>query len=66
MTILMTMLREERGMTKQGLSFASHVAASTIGQIESSRFVPYDPQLKRIAVALEYDGDPSDLLESPV
>ena len=61
--IELTKRREERGMTKQKLSFASHVPASTIGQIESGRFRPYEPQLNRLALALDYDGDPDDLLD---
>lgn len=59
----LTKRREERGMTKQQLSFASHVAASTIGQIESGRFQPYEPQLNRLALAVDYHGDPADLLK---
>jgi len=61
--IELTKRREERGMTKQKLSFASHVPASTIGQIESGRFRPYEPQLNRLAVALDYLGAPADLLK---
>lgn len=61
--IALTKRREERGMTKQKLSFASHVPATTIGQIESGRFVPYEPQLIRLCLALDYRGDPADLLK---
>lgn len=55
--------REEHDLTKQKLSFASHVPATTIGQIESGRFVPYGPQLERLARALGFLGDPAELLE---
>lgn len=60
--IELTRYREVRDLSKQQLSFASHVPATTIGQIESGRFIPYEPQLKRLAAALEFDGDPADLL----
>jgi transcriptional regulator with XRE-family HTH domain len=64
MTVIkLTQRRQERGMTKQQLSFASRVAATTIGQIESGRFVPYEPQLIRLARALDYRGSAADLLE---
>ena len=59
----MTKEREARDLTKQKLSFASHVPATTIGQIESGRFVPYGPQLERIARALGFLGAPEELLE---
>jgi len=62
--IELTKRREERGMTKQKLSFASRVPATTIGQIESGRFVPYGPQIERIARALAFLGEPAELLES--
>jgi transcriptional regulator with XRE-family HTH domain len=61
--IELTKRREERGMTKQALSYASHVPATTIGQIESGRFHPYGPQLIRLALALGFDRDPADLLQ---
>ena len=59
----LTECREERELTKQKLSFASHVPATTIGQIESGRFRPYPPQLERLARALGFLGDPAELLE---
>jgi transcriptional regulator with XRE-family HTH domain len=55
--------REARGFSKQQLSFASHVPATTIGQIEHSIFVPYGPQLERLARALGFLGKPEELLE---
>lgn len=61
--IMLTKVREERGLSKSQLSFASCVPASTVGQIEARRFRPYDPQLDRIAEALGWDGDPAELLE---
>lgn len=61
----MTRRRVARGMTKQELSYAARVPATTIGQIESGRFKPYRPQLERIAHALRFKGDPMLLLAEP-
>jgi transcriptional regulator with XRE-family HTH domain len=61
--IELTRLRESRGLSKSQLSFASRVPASTIGQIEAQRFRPYEPQLRRVAEALGWTGDPVALLE---
>jgi transcriptional regulator with XRE-family HTH domain len=61
--IELTRRREERGLSKSQLSFASRVPASTIGQIEAQRFRPYNPQLRRLADALGWSGDPAALLE---
>ena len=64
MVIELTRRREARGLSKQQLSFASRVPATTIGQVESGRFRPYEPQLRRLAAALDFDGEPADLLRS--
>jgi len=39
------------------------LAPGTLSQIESGRFFPYDVQLARLALALEWTGDPAELLE---
>ena len=61
--IQLTKQRKRRGFTKSQLSYAARVPASTVGQIESGRFVPYGPQLERLARALGFLGDPAELLE---
>lgn len=39
------------------------LAPGTLSQIESGRFLPYEVQLARLALALEWTGDPAELLE---
>jgi transcriptional regulator with XRE-family HTH domain len=64
--IELTRQRLAMDLSKLKLSFRSRVANSTIGQIEAKRFVPYRPQLERLAEALDWKGDPSDLLREVV
>ena len=61
--IRMKRLREAKGLSKQQLSYIAQVPASTIGWIESGRFTPYEPQLRRCAVALGFVDDPQALLD---
>lgn len=58
--------REECDLSKQRLSFMSQVPATVIGQIESGRFVPYEPQLRRIAKALGVPAAQAASLLQPV
>jgi len=55
--------RMARGWSISALSYKSEVPAPTITWIETGRFVPYRPQLERIAAAFEFEGDPEELLE---
>ena len=55
--------REARKMSKAEVARASGLNESTYGQIENRRFQPYPGQLSRIAKALEWRGDPKELLE---
>lgn len=41
----------------------ARINPATYGQIESGRLVPYSGQLDRISAALQWQGDPSELLE---
>ena len=45
------------------LARQSGLANSTISQIESRHFIPYDTQLAKLATALDYDGPAADLLD---
>jgi len=45
------------------LARQSGLANSTISQIESQRFSPYDSQLAKLAAALDFDGPAADLLD---
>ena len=55
--------REALGWTKTELSWRARVQLSRICTIESGRAIPYEPELKRLARALKYKGDPADLLK---
>lgn len=55
--------RERRGLSRAALARAAGLGQGLYGWIESRRFVPYPPQLERIAQAVGFDGDPQGLLE---
>ena len=55
--------RFRAGMSKAELARAAHMDAGMCGWIESGRFVPYPSQLEKLARALNYFGDPSELGE---
>jgi ribosome-binding protein aMBF1 (putative translation factor) len=48
-----TKAREAKGWSKSELARVSHMNATTIGQIETGRWRPYDSQLKKLARALD-------------
>ena len=54
-------LREAMGWSRSELARQSGLHASTIGQIENGRLIPYDRQIEKIAEALQVD--PSVLRE---
>jgi transcriptional regulator with XRE-family HTH domain len=54
--------RQERGDSIAAASRRADISNSTWGLAESGRFIPYPVQLERMAAALEYEGDPADLL----
>ena len=60
--IRLTVEREAAGWTKRELGARSDLHPVRIGQIENLRVRPYDVELQRIARALDYHGDPSDLV----
>jgi len=64
--ILMQKLREEQHLSKHAIEHLNDVTISYIGYAENRGFRLYDEQLRRIAEALDYDGDPSDLLQEVV
>lgn len=61
-TTALELIRKKRGMTKADLARAAEMQQSVIGWIESRRFSPYDSQLIKIAAALDWSGDPRELL----
>lgn len=59
-----TKAREARGWSRAELARVSHMNATTVGQIESGRWSPYDSQLQKLARALGVpDSDAHHLLE---
>lgn len=61
--LLCKQIREEKGMNKSDVARKTGIQQGVIGWIESCRFIPYDSQLKKIANALDWDGDPQELLK---
>lgn len=58
-----TKLREQQGKTRAKLGALAEVHPARVGQIESGRYVPYPPELTRLAKALDWEGEPAALLE---
>lgn len=58
-----TQEREKAGYSRTKLGARSDVHPARVGQIENGRCIPYDPELKRLARALRYEGDPASLLD---
>lgn len=55
--------RESRGWSRSELARHAAMDAGTVGKIEAGRLVPYSVQIEKIAAALEFGGDPADLLK---
>jgi transcriptional regulator with XRE-family HTH domain len=58
-----TRLREGKGWPKLELARQARLTPGLVTQIEAGRFRPYEVQLARIAKALDWAGDPGELLE---
>ena len=59
-----TRVREARGWSRAKLVRVSHMNATTVGQIETGRWVPYDSQLQKLARALGFpESEAHRLLE---
>jgi transcriptional regulator with XRE-family HTH domain len=56
-------LRRSQGLTQQALAAKTRIPRGTISQIETGRLVPTDGQLRRVAVALKWDGAPCGLMD---
>ena len=61
--LMIQKLREDRRLSRSGLARLARMHAATVGQIEN-RYIgkPYPSQLSKLAAALGYDGEPSELL----
>ena len=58
----LTRLRQARGWSKSELGRRSGVNQVTISVIEARRLAPYASQMRKLAQALDYEGDPAELL----
>lgn len=61
-TVDLKRIRENAGYSRSELARLARMQASTITNIESGRFIPYDSQLKKIADVLGVDN-PESLLQ---
>lgn len=59
---VLTVERERLGWSKAELGRRARIHPSRMGQAENGRAVPYDVELRRIAEALDWPGEPADLL----
>ena len=56
-------LREAKALSRSKLSRLADLNPASVSWAESRGFRLYDVQLQRLASALDYAGDPADLLE---
>lgn len=61
--LLLTLLRQQCRWSKAELGRRAGLHPSQISLFESQRLKPYEGQLRRMADALGFQGDPSKLLE---
>ncbi len=63
-----TKAREAKGWSRAKLARVSHMNATTVGQIETGRWLPYDSQLQKLARALGVPESKAHLLleDTPV
>ena len=62
--LTLTKERQAAGLTRARLGGLANVHPSRVGQIENKRVVPYPVELARIAAALQFAGDPNELLKA--
>ena len=63
MALALTKAREAAGYTRFRLGSEAGIHPSRVGQFENGRAVPYPVELQRLADALGWSGEPSDLLK---
>ena len=61
--LMIQKLREDKQLSRSGLARLARMHAATVGQIEN-RYIgrPYPSQMQKLAAALGYSGEPSELL----
>lgn len=57
------MLREDKHLSKAELARRAGMQQGIIGWVESGRFKPYESQLQKLACALNWQGEPRELME---
>ena len=60
--ILLTKIRMEKGLSKAKLARLAEIDQASISRIEAGRMIPYPKQLKRIANALHFKKEESEIL----
>ena len=60
---VLTREREARGWSRAELGRQARLHPARVGQGENGRAVLYDVELARLAAALDFSGEPSELLE---
>ena len=60
---VMQLERERQARSRAEVARAAGLTGTTYHWCETGRFLPYPIQLARIKIALEWVGDPSDLLK---
>ena len=58
---LLIKARKDAGMNRSDLARAAKMQPSVITWIETGRFYPYESQMEKIAAALGWEGDPTEL-----
>ena len=56
-------VRQQLGLSGLETSRRAKLPPATVSQIENGRFIPYPVQLERLALALQWPGNPEELLE---
>ena len=59
----LTREREIRGWSRAELSRRAGLNPSQVGLFESGRLIPYPVQLRKLAGALEFGNDPTELMD---
>jgi ribosome-binding protein aMBF1 (putative translation factor) len=59
---VLTVEREREGWSRAELGRRARLHPSRVGQAESGRAILYDVELGRLATALGWSGEPSELL----
>jgi transcriptional regulator with XRE-family HTH domain len=61
--LMIQKLREDKRLTRSALARLALMHAATVGQIENKYIgQPYASQLEKLAAALEFNGEPCELL----